>query len=1122
MNIQNMKGNARLELRNVDTMELEYEYSQNNAIGYKVYAVAAEQSWSLLGNGTNNSNVQWNNIYISDSLSEVNEFSYAIGEGRTDQTFNIAGTTVPNEYWPRLENDTLNNRYILQYKKRFQPGATDRTITTIGLNYNAAALLLTTPCTQNTTQILDIYYSIYIPYDTSKFGDTTFNQQYFNSNVLLSYLWNGYYAPLYLKGTSTNIRTTSTSAAGNAPYIGSIWNQPYINGRQKSGSNFLPGESLPTVSTTNICQGTKTYTVTMDNNANIGKLISAIGYVPNNVVTDTVSISTYAEASFINIVPILKDTDSPIQSIYLKNPEYPLVYPYLDPSSIGTSTGQISLDGSGWADKEVPLMFKININNDGVNTDVANTSYNFQVRPSFGFTSNNFAQENSQYLWHGVGATDPANQISTNKFHWDYPGRPLNLYTNLVPVYDDKNFVVGDLTGISIVNAFTSNNINFDATTTPAMPTEAVSDYCTGINGTVDVSTLDQGLYIISPDRQTVTQHNEIGIGIDGNICYSVTAKNNGDIWAAFDGGLAKLAHGNSEWEIYNETSDIALVYAGITDGNWAHINKLFINKFSEDDYLLIARKDLNQVIWWSPLDNSPTPINNIYTYFANASPSLDKTVRCLPDNTWFFSGHQANVVRIVDFGETTAKSNITIGNNSGNDTNMYARMVMEPVLFDDEYVMQIIFTMYFNGTISANTSCKHYYNSLGDLVYDANATLPRRDIPYCALCMVTDNILVMNSTNYLRIFNFYEQVDANNSMAWDNYGWNSDTEQWEKNYIGNKPMHTDEQEFYQGLKVSFKDADSNSFFKNNEYWFAYVYNGLHKDNSTSATFGMTMNCRDSYQTSELLDYEVPATGFGELTDQSLNYYTLGGTAIYQYKGGAGIGNNGGSYNTLANSAKSEVIFDGDFRIDFNATHVPYSTNTSYYALLGIYDTTVENPVWTTPGVVYFQFDINGVRVTEGATNVVAYMQRNKGDTYSIVREGTTISYYINDELLYTSTTTFANPMRSMIQFYNEFITTFTNMKCSYEETRPVLTIGSQGNQTGIYDPNYAMIEAWMTNPESYQIAIDGQPATVWTDPVKIPAPGEVLLLQKNGWLVFNPDDAGKTVSASTLVLKKF
>lgn len=56
-------------------------------------------------------------------------------------------------------------------------------------------------------------------------------------------------------------------------------------------------------------------------------------------------------------------------------------------------------------------------------------------------------------------------------------------------------------------------------------------------------------------------------------------------------------------------------------------------------------------------------------------------------------------------------------------------------------------------------------------------------------------------------------------------------------------------------------------------------------------------------------------------------------------------------------------------------------------------------------------------------------------------------------------TITNANPLRGIIRMpTSDTGRTFYDMSLIYNETRPVLKIGTPVNQTGVYGPNYAMV----------------------------------------------------------------
>jgi hypothetical protein len=223
--------------------------------------------------------------------------------------------------------------------------------------------------------------------------------------------------------------------------------------------------------------------------------------------------------------------------------------------------------------------------------------------------------------------------------------------------------------------------------------------------------------------------------------------------------------------------------------------------------------------------------------------------------------------------------------------------------------------------------------------------------------------------------------------------------------------------------------------------------------------------------------------------------------------------------NSVASSLRSELIFSGDFTFSFWA--IPYAGSTSAgntQCWIGLY----ENAAVTPTSKWAFRFNNSGYVVTEDDTAKTTNVAPTLPQKYSIKRVGSTITYLVNDVLVYTSTITSSNPLCGIIRMPDSDPgRTFYDMTLTYNETRPVLKIGSPVNQTGVYDPNYAMIEAWLTTPQTISVTLNGVAATVITDPTVAPAAGQVLLLQKAGMLVFNPADAGKTVACTAMVMQE-
>jgi hypothetical protein len=346
----------------------------------------------------------------------------------------------------------------------------------------------------------------------------------------------------------------------------------------------------------------------------------------------------------------------------------------------------------------------------------------------------------------------------------------------------------------------------------------------------------------------------------------------------------------------------------------------------------------------------------------------------------------------------------------------------------------------------------------------------------------------------------------------WRNYGWNSVTSQWELNNPNGKPVHTSSDDLVDGLKCSFTPTGTNDFIAG-ERWHGYLTDGLHKDNSTSATVGFATHARSNYITTDLSSNIIPSS-FGA-TLENFNVYTLTTSAL-AWNGM--LNGNSALYNssTAANSLYSEIILNGDFTFEFKAN--PYSGSASdpnTVCYVGLYNTTGASALgWT------FRLGYNGYAVYEINAAMTTLVVPTNVHTYSISRTGNTITYMVDGVVVYTSLVTSTSPLRGIFRMpSNDSSRSIFDMKVSYNEIRPVVKIGNASNQTGVYDQNYAMVEAWLNNPQTIKVSIDGNPATVITDPSIVPVAGQALLLQKSGMLVFNTADIGKSITCNAMIL---
>lgn len=1093
-------GEITIIKTNQETGEVS-EYTQKNTQLLGMFKNLSETvSGPSLSNSSTNSM-----IYISDNNFPLNRLVYT--PVTTAGTFNVGGAAIGGEYWPQYSRDDVLKRATFTFKQRFAPGASTRTINAITLyaptyGQYMAGLNLQTPCIQGTLDILDIYYKIYVYYDSlDTINDYNVNKTYVIRNSLISRWFYSSGFPLYAEGTSTNMTVAGTwfNYLGFMPVDSDLrdYTISFDDSNMSLSTNPWNYYAIaPTTTTTNSTQGTALRTYNMTTTGFVGCIINKV-VTPRWDYANTTSYHAPVSGTYV-----LGPTDSRIQSVYLKSADSVNTnFAYLDPSTIGSSTATLTLNDTDWtANKWRPSMFKINIKQGG---NISTATYTVSMRNSFGFANNFFNTERIlplNNLYRRLNNVDKSVNISNTT---NFRGQNIKRINN-------RTVVTSSSTGITIADVYLQNFTNYDATTTPAIPSAAIQDAIPMPDGSILITSLDKGLMKLSADRTSVTQFTGIGSGVSDNICYAAAVKTNGDIWAMFEGGLARYTTATSTWTVYNSSTPITFT-ASLFNPNWSNTLALFCRRDAGGDAIALFAVSSQSITWWSP--SSPTAV--VTTASGNTARQNNSTFRAdqasqminLPGtNTWFFPNNNSTMSRMT-FGTNSATVVSAYSNSS------FKAVSMHPVFYNGAWTIQTLETpsassvgqiRWYNETslvASESANMNTYFNL-------SNNTFSAELMDEYGTGIV---VLATNSGPYQ--FWLYNHINPLSANSWRNYGWNSTTSQWELGNTDGKPVHTAMQDLPDGLKCSFTPTGSNDFITN-ERWIGYVTDGLHKDNSTTAVLGAAVQARNYYNTTDLSATTVPGTGLGATTEK-FSAYTLANNAAMSWNGMVSAAYYDSS--AVANSLRSELIVSGDFTFNFWA--LPYagtSTQSSANCWIGFYESSTPTPTskWA------FRFSSNGYVITEDDTAKTTVVAPTVAQKYTIKRVGSTITYLVNDVLVYTSTITNANPLRGIIRMPTaDAGRAFYDMSLTYNETRPVLKIGNPVNQTGVYDPNYAMIEAWLTTPSTISVTLNGVAATVITDPTVSPAAGQVLLLQKAGMLVFNPADAGKTVACTAMVL---
>jgi len=1140
----------------------------------------------------------------SDLENVINEATTTPREIPSVSQHKTAQITGINQ--PIVSFDATNKIVEYEFNGRLDPPSTGntRSITSVQLavgefdnNFGLPgfAVILEAPCEQNDQEILDIFYRVRIT------GNTNSNDYYWATYLPLKfYPEEKFDANGNLIGASNSFRIPNVMG----PNI--ILSYGHPNNRDKMPVSITYGilgnDSIEGFSNFNLTQltGIKNWSFGIEDQ--VGQTYNSINFFTGrneeldpNAQLGFINDSTAALYQFSH--QILPDDISPLQGKFLHASD--AVRPYLDPSNLGSGQGDITFDGSSWNEDE-SVVYRLLFTTGG---DVGSAEYKLFKKIIFGYPNNEYINE----FWGGkrllvlppqrLSGVGVRTQHSLNKpdsywaqgsskdfIHFEDEFFDNGVMPNVIR-YDSKHIISFNTSGLSIINIYTDNYVNINSQTTPSLNTNNINDVVVNeITGEIWVATTDAGLFRISADFQTITSITVGTPSITDSICRSVDYKNNGDVWAAFSGGLALSTDNGSTWTEFNEGTTPQFSFAGISDNNWGNIQGIVVDKDSTDDRLLIVKagnKLTTTIIWWSRVGSSTSSdafdstinpneqdlggntdyrsgefYNNIQAFAVSKwikyYPGTNGTFFILSSYTPSAGWASSTEYKTVNFGETQNRANFVIKNfahdtprmkeiafeqdSSGNygtiiigqpsvdSKNQWAINLMDPDFIlleqwnDFDWFSNIPDFNILRGDEIGETAFYHTYmgKGIGVLSPDDRSTLVNR--------MFSDPDPFGDS-----------EFTSKRSLMWEEYGW--DGSQWIQGNPNSKIVHSTQESLIDGLTVQFADAGSPNFVLN-EYVDMNVFKGIHNDNATEFSYSVPVTVRNSSVLEDLSQNTVPVSSFGTVSNKKLNFITSGGVSnntsekIYNVDGIIGQWidfNFNGAINpdNIDHVVFSEIIFDGDFSISFKTTKDGREDNNSPFSSIGMLPLSNKgsSSSYADPNYLW-EFTGKEFRIKSGAlgTNtsfVGPTVIVSKDDIYTMERVGTDLNFLLNGTILHT----FTNVTDSLIVqagFLNEGFRTFFDMNInSYVENGFIVELGDSGNATGLFDPKYAIIEAYL-DPVTSSFTINGIDAPIITDPHIEPAPGSVTIYSKAGWAKFNSADAGSTISGKYQVLYGF
>lgn len=1084
-----------------------------------------------------------------------------------------------------IDNSPLDDYYKIQTRFDPPPEPTTRIINRImvrdsgGSSYPLATITTLTPCIQNYDEILDVFYKIYIgtPYlagighsNGAYFaGNYKFLRSLFDQNIFL----------LSLPGYPRRVAYSSFFSKPNGYPV-------------SSGINSGIDIYTSALEVSYDCLREQDFT--WGSGSSVGLLYGSI-------------LSGYDSVISSNI-EFLPSGTSKVQSVFSHGGASNV--PFKDDPNPSLGDASITPLADSWDEtSNFPQLFKIDITSDG---DSSSATYKFSIRDHLSFDGNTCSPYSGEQLLRVIptfptvvshpseqfrvqcygysiaGGTDGLGGDSPGLFadHGfrfpDYTVTPVfdigvdRLHANpAIQVYVYKyfnNMTYGaDSAGVSVADYLNFRTLNIDADyTSPLVVSDVRQVAVDPTTNDIFVACGATGLHRIVFTEGTfsavVTNITpSIGVppaGITSAKCFGVDVKDNGDIWAMFDGALGQSTDSGANWTLHDASTAVKFEmttgnggYDLTGVGEWVNCRNLKVHPTHGDDRIVIAADGMAWLGWnransgvTSASTSNLTHSSSNYVMIHADMPDLlmSKYYRWLEDDVWICRNVSASIdtatkyrdrdngvsVSILDYAMTDVATNtgstgiwwIGTGVVSDIDSTDTLRILGHSGSYPHAPRWWNIATRAIDGTIDDS------------IIYGGG---PGRVHCYLGvgkyLAWVSGNVVLLDlSGSGLR-------DTETNSLMWTDYGWDGGA--WVVDHAGSKTAHVASEALVNGVEISFQDAGGLPHFKDTDFYTFSICRGLLKDNSTTASLTVAHPFLPVETGTEISPSTVPGIegvvvdrpvywGWADRlrrTDSSTSYFKPGVAAFndpYIFQ----------QYQRFKAIADERI--SGDFKFKFKLV---WGANTSLYRTqFGVLQDIDHDTSVFSGSNSHWHMDINdstetirfygngGLEYTSPAITADDVIEFRRGPTYtSSVLTATQVGFYINDTLKHTSShTSNADVALGIYNPYNTDPLMMFDATISYTSTRRVITMGDStgGSETGGFSPRFLWMPATRL-ADAFEVTINGTPATLDIDINRgLPpqAAGEVSLLWASGKLLFHEDDAGKAITAKWISYRDF
>lgn len=760
-----------------------------------------------------------------------------------------------------------------------------------------AYLKLLVPCIQGPTDIIDIFYRIVVDptnytgqYNLTPRAVREINEGFIGStgfivspvpydvynSVQLSALFSTPcllpdqilfpYLEFGTLSTNREIDRQAGTVAGNNTAVGSLavsHRGAAVGLFTSQNKSLFKREYGVSISPNTTLIGQESSSSDTTGNTKTGQILTTLLYglsAPNTGVA-----SQYPSAS--NLVPHTvaafhaESVTRPIfQSVYTHSAL--ALYPFQDTNNLGFGSGQYTLTETPDWDNKIPQMLSVAITTTG---EVNTATYTFSIRNYLGFWGNTWTFERIA-LCPFVLTTRPYT-IAQREGLSPSPVVPFEgchgNATHQARKFSRTQIVQWDRTGLTLLDVFSGEYQNWDATTVPALNVTSLTQVeVNKETGIIYACCRDNGLFRIVP-----TGFPSPGVTpLSADPCTGVDVGRLGKVWATFSGANGRLS--NSD----NYAAALSFAGADISTGvgaSWANVQYLKADPEHPNDRIgiLSANGTVARVTWYQGSDGAVSSITGTTSqvltspYYSQCFDVGDKL------SLWaiMHSASQAGIVFLTwgNTGTIPSSGSRTVGLTPG-----YAVQHTE-----DGYVIGNSWIC-IGDTSSAGTEGVTVNNlsPLANYAGEGYAYIRDLNARFASFTVNDDeSILQCNRFVYLEkgiahfgVYNaniLADQIRTNpggaynagtgavirNPLLWDSYEWNGSAwvergwtftaGVWSQNAaIGSKTTHATAQTLINGISISFANGTVIPSYNATDYYTQVICNGLHKDMSNTFT----------------------------------------------------------------------------------------------------------------------------------------------------------------------------------------------------------------------------------------------------------------------------------------------